>query len=215
MANSGFIFFASILDAIEDLPDVERLTIYDAITKYGIRGEEPILPPVLCGYFRLLKPNIDSSIKRYNAAVANGKQGGRPRKNQTENQSENQNKNQTENQTTNQDKDKDMDMDTDMEKDTDTDKEKETPYGEYGWPKLKDSQYKKLQEDLGQAELDRCIRYVDESAQCTGNKNKWKDWNLVIRKCSRDGWGKKQPADDMSWRVYEEEDDGRKVYYSS
>ena len=23
----------------------------------------------------------------------------------------------------------------------------------------------------------------------TGNKNKWRDWNLVIRKCSRERWG--------------------------
>ena len=35
----------------------------------------------------------------------------------------------------------------------------------------------------------RCITYLDESAQSNGNKNKWKDWNLVIRKCSRERWG--------------------------
>lgn len=62
--------------------------------------------------------------------------------------------------------------------------------GEYGWVKLTDEQYTKLEQDLGEEELLRCIRYVDESAQQTGNKNKWKDWNLVIRKCNRDGWGK-------------------------
>lgn len=62
-------------------------------------------------------------------------------------------------------------------------------YGEYGWVKLSDTQYQKLQKELGQDELDRCIRYVDECAQQTGNKNKWKDWNLVIRRCNRDGWG--------------------------
>lgn len=61
--------------------------------------------------------------------------------------------------------------------------------GEYGWVKLTDDQYSKLLQELGQEELDRCIRYVDESAQSTGNKNKWKDWNLTVRKCHRDGWG--------------------------
>ena len=66
--------------------------------------------------------------------------------------------------------------------------------GEYGWVKLTDDQYEKLEEDLGQEELQRCIRYIDESAQSTSNKNKWKDWNLVIRKCSRDGWGKEQKS---------------------
>lgn len=62
-------------------------------------------------------------------------------------------------------------------------------YGEYGWVLLTDDQYIKLVADIGEQNVKRCIAYVDESAQQTGNKNKWKDWNLVIRKCHRDGWG--------------------------
>ena len=62
-------------------------------------------------------------------------------------------------------------------------------YGEYRWVRLTDAEHGKLLKDLGAAELQRCINYVDESAQRSGNKNKWKDWNLVIRKCSREGWG--------------------------
>jgi predicted phage replisome organizer len=64
-----------------------------------------------------------------------------------------------------------------------------TARGEYGWVKLSDEEYARLQADLGETELDRCIRYVDESAQGTGNKNKWKDWALTIRRCARDKWG--------------------------
>lgn len=64
-------------------------------------------------------------------------------------------------------------------------------HGEYGWVKLTDEQYDRLCADLGKAEADRCITYVDESAQSTKNKNKWSDWNLVVRKCHRDGWGLK------------------------
>ena len=64
-------------------------------------------------------------------------------------------------------------------------------YGEYGWVKLTDDQYAKLEAKLGVEELDRCIQHVDELAQSSRNKNKWKDWNLVIQRCSREGWGKK------------------------
>ena len=64
-------------------------------------------------------------------------------------------------------------------------------YGTYGWVRLTDEEYDRLTADLGVEELERCIAYVDESAQSNGNKNKWKDWNLVIRKCSRDHWGMK------------------------
>lgn len=62
-------------------------------------------------------------------------------------------------------------------------------YGQYGWVKLTDDEYTRLIADLGEAEARRCITYVDESAQSTGNKNRWKDWNLTVRKCHRDGWG--------------------------
>ena len=62
-------------------------------------------------------------------------------------------------------------------------------HGQYQWVKLTDEEYSRLLADLGEAELARCIAYVDEAAQSTGNKNKWKDWNLTIRKCHRDGWG--------------------------
>ena len=55
--------------------------------------------------------------------------------------------------------------------------------------KLTDGQYAKLVAAFGETEVMRAIAYVDESAQSNGNKNKWKDWNLVVRKCIRDGWG--------------------------
>ena len=66
-------------------------------------------------------------------------------------------------------------------------------HGANGWVLLTDEQYKKLLHDLGTAELERCITYVDESAQITKNKNGWKDWNLLIRKCHREQWGVKAP----------------------
>lgn len=72
-------------------------------------------------------------------------------------------------------------------------KEKKPPkksFGQYGWVKLSDEEYAAIVTSLGRDEAERCISYVDECAQGTGNKNKWRDWNLVVRKCSRDGWGK-------------------------
>ena len=65
-------------------------------------------------------------------------------------------------------------------------------YGEFGWVKLTDDEYNRLINDLGEAEVKRCIAYVDESAQATGNKNKWRDWNLVVRKCHKQCWGMNQ-----------------------
>lgn len=65
-------------------------------------------------------------------------------------------------------------------------------YGQYGWVELTEEQYHKLVADIGEADTQRCIAYVDEAAQSTGNKNMWKDWNLTVRRCYRDGWGLKR-----------------------
>lgn len=79
----------------------------------------------------------------------------------------------------------------------------ERRFGRYGWVKLTAEEHGKLEKDLGTEELARCIAYIDESAQSTGNKNRWKDWNLVLRKCSRDGWGlhgeQKKTAQNNDW----------------
>ncbi|MEL7609473.1 MAG: hypothetical protein AAGU74_08190 [Bacillota bacterium] len=61
--------------------------------------------------------------------------------------------------------------------------------GRYGYVKLTDGEYERLIADLGEGEAFRVVAYVDESAQATGNKNRWKDWNLVLRKAAREGWG--------------------------
>ena len=76
------------------------------------------------------------------------------------------------------------------ESNTESKREVAHAHGEYGWVKLTDKQMDKLIADYGAEEVQRAIAYVDESAQTTGNKNKWKDWNLTVRKCIRDGWGK-------------------------
>ena len=95
------------------------------------------------------------------------------------------------------------DIEGDKELEIDTSSKKSAPskskiikhsHGEYGWVKLSEAEYNRLLNELGQEELDRCIRYVDESAQGNRNKNKWSDWNLVVRRCHREGWGPRGKA---------------------
>jgi len=72
--------------------------------------------------------------------------------------------------------------------------------GPHGYVKLTDDEYSRLIKDLGRAEVDRVIAYVDESAATTENKNKWKDWNLVLRKASREKWGARGGIDKASMK---------------
>lgn len=78
--GKSFIMLPSYFEALSTLEDGDRLAMYDAIMGYVFKGEEPELQGVLKSLFTLLRPNIDSSIRKYQANVENGKRGGRPRK---------------------------------------------------------------------------------------------------------------------------------------
>lgn len=86
MSKAGFVILPSYYDAIRPLSNEDRLRMYDALMDYAFAGKCPEdLPPLLNGYFVLLKPNIDSSMLKYAASVENGKKGGRPKKKPDEN----------------------------------------------------------------------------------------------------------------------------------
>ena len=150
--SKGVLIQASFYEAMQVLPDRERLQLYDGICAYTLEGILPEnLSPVAMSMFILMKPNIDSSAKKYSASVTNGKKGGRKAQNQNENQeekpSENQSANQqqkpSENQSANlkekpsqnqkekpsenhdYDYDLDSDLDLDLDSDLDSDSEKD------------------------------------------------------------------------------------------
>lgn len=109
----------SYYDAIRPLPDEQRLALYDAIMDYAFGGKEPEdLSPILKGYFVLLRPNIDSSAKRYAASVENGKKGGRPKKGHSEKAGKNPAETQKK---PGENQEKDKERDKEMETDTETD----------------------------------------------------------------------------------------------
>lgn len=71
---------------------------------------------------------------------------------------------------------------------TNTTTEQYRLYGTYQWVKLTQSQYDKLVTDFGEDTVKDLITKVDEYCQQNGNKNKYKDFNLVIRKAHREHW---------------------------
>lgn len=96
----------------------------------------------------------------------------------------------------------DKDIDLDIEKENIKEKNPggtsplDTPtnikhkYGTYGWVRLTDKQYETLCKDFNKDLIDRAINKLDEYMQSNGNKNKYKDCNLVIRKAIRENWFK-------------------------
>ena len=83
--SSGLIIYESFFKVIDRKCDADRLALYDALARYHFQGVYPDdLAPHLMDCFELMQPNIDKSSAQYEACVANGKKGGRPRKIQPE-----------------------------------------------------------------------------------------------------------------------------------
>ena len=110
----GALILPSFYEAIKDLPDSDRLTMYDALCHYSLEGKEPKLKGEPRRMWVLMKPNIDSSNNRYRATTENGRKGGAPKGNQNARKKTTQN-NQTFNQKDNHDLDLELDSDIDSD----------------------------------------------------------------------------------------------------
>lgn len=67
-------------------------------------------------------------------------------------------------------------------------KQNKKSYGEYKRVKLTDKEYKKLCEDFGKDYIDNQIMLLDEYVEGNNNKNKYSNYNLVLRKSIRENW---------------------------
>lgn len=71
-----FAFYWSFKDAICDMSDTDKLSIYESITDFAFFGKEPDgLTGVGRLAWKLIQPQLEASIRRYDACVANGKKG--------------------------------------------------------------------------------------------------------------------------------------------
>lgn len=184
--------YGSYLESVAPFSEAERGRLLTAMLVYAVRGEEVRLP----GNERYLWPTIKSQIDRDAAAYRdrceknrdNGKKGGRPEKRSVF------------------EKPKEKEKEKENEKKNEKEKEsilrpgaapanaEKSVFGKFGWIRLSAQEHARLLGELGQAELDRCIAYIDESAQSTGNKNHWLDWEVVLRRCHTNGWGLERRA---------------------
>lgn len=67
-------------------------------------------------------------------------------------------------------------------------KEPEHHFGNYGRIMLTTNEYNKLCDDFTKNYIDKVIDKLDEYVEMNNNKNKYKKFNLVIRKAIRENW---------------------------
>lgn len=63
-------------------------------------------------------------------------------------------------------------------------------YGEYGRIRLTDAEYEKLVKDYGKELIDRQIEKLDEYVESNNNKNRYTNFNLVLRRSIKQKWFK-------------------------
>ena len=90
-------------------------------------------------------------------------------------------------------------IDIDIDKDIDKDNNIYIPFGEYKRVKLKQKEYDKLVEEYGKEYVDFIINRLDEYVESNNNKNKYKNFNLVIRKAIRENWFKRNKELNPEW----------------
>ena len=167
----GVVFLPSYYEAIKDLPESDRLQMYDAILRYGLYGELIELPPALRAMLTLIKPNIDASQNRYRSAKENGSKGGAPLGNQNARKKQPEN-NQTVNQNINQDIHSESEI---YHYDMDADSEKPTL-----------EEVKMYCREIGStADPVKFYDYYSVRGWRTGN-DVMRDWRAVFRKWSND-----------------------------
>lgn len=81
MMRDSFVFYSSFLDTIERAPEQVRLSLFTELCNCGLERKKlsEVEYPV-CLFVTQAMANVERSNKRYEQAVENGKQGGRPKK---------------------------------------------------------------------------------------------------------------------------------------
>ena len=76
---------------------------------------------------------------------------------------------------------------------------KKEKYGTYGRVKLTIDEYLKLVDEFGEDFIKNQIELLDEYVESNNNKNKYTNFNLVLRKSIRENWFNKKQEDLPEW----------------
>lgn len=70
---NSFTFYRSFFDSMAGLKKMDRLTLLDAVCKYGLDGTEPTLSGTCLALFLAFKPSLDSSRRNVKSGALGGR----------------------------------------------------------------------------------------------------------------------------------------------
>lgn len=65
MNRDSFVFYKSFFEALQDLNNKDRLTLYDAICELALNNREAELQGLPKTIFTLIKPQVLANTKKY------------------------------------------------------------------------------------------------------------------------------------------------------
>ena len=80
--RDSFVFYRSFKESLEELCDIDKLVMYEAISDYALDKTEPKLTGFPKALFSLIKPQLDANWQRFEngkKGAESGKKGGRPK----------------------------------------------------------------------------------------------------------------------------------------
>ena len=169
-----FIFYRSFKDSMSDLPDKDKLLMYEAIADYSLDLKEPALSGFPKALFSLIRPILDANIQRWK----NGRKGSAPIGNinarKTTEKQPRDNRNSTEKQPN---KDKDVNKDKEYNiKNKDVNVEDKSSMKDY------------IQKNSYSVDASTFIDFYTSKGWMVGS-NKMKDWKAAVRT-----WQRKQKS---------------------
>lgn len=179
----GFTFFRSYYESARELPDAERLALYDALMTNVFEGEEPEVEGIVKALYILIEPILSKSEAR----AAAGRAGGKAKSKQTPSKKKAKPKQSP------RDKDKDEDLDTDRDEDRDEDVDSKTTPTQSPKPapkpakKIKYADFVSMTNDehsslvakVGEAGAARCIEILDNYKGANGKTYK-SDYRAIL-----------------------------------
>ena len=187
------------------LADQDIGALVRAMMEYQFEGEiTGELSDTLSIYWMFIQEDLDHARQQYETSVKNGRKGGRKKASGKASEPEETRHNPTEGKSITESIPESESISITKTKTNTESKQNQSPpacagesvslsndnyyYGEYGWVRLSKEDYTELERYMGTDALKRCITYIDESAQSTGNRNNWMDWRLVLRRCYQKRW---------------------------
>lgn len=188
--KKGVIMNYDILEQLEDFNDKDFRDIVVAIINYDKDGTLPDFNGEKKGAFKCIKTFVDKNNDEYklkcetNRRIAND----RWEKERCANAYERIQTDTNDTLCTDIDIDKDIDKDYIIKKENIIKEKVKHKLGKFGRIKLDDNELTNLNAEFGENYISAVIDVIDEYVESNNNKNKYSNFNLVIRKAIREKW---------------------------